>query len=1106
MNMTLPQICVCLVFAFLCCVQNLPGDEPKVQLQFSKWSGDVNVPDPVAIAFDNAGNAYVTQTQRRKSQDLDIRQHREWIPQDVQLASVEDKRAFLKSVLAIGQDEANSKHVEDHDKDGHHDYRDLMVISERIHLLQDTDNDGTADSIQLFAEDFKTEVTGIAAGVLHFNDTVYATIAPDVWRLHDKNGDGSADDRSLLATGFGLHIAYAGHDMHGLTVGPDGKIYWSVGDKGISATSAEGRRFRYPNQGGVMRCNPDGSDFEVFAHGLRNVQELAFDQFGNLFGVDNDADKPTEKERFVYIVKDMDAGWRCNYQYRGSDYDPWMAERLWQPWNEGQPSYILPPIRNYVDGPAGFAFNPGTALGPEYKDYFFLTEAPKGKQYAFQVEPDGASFRMVNEHSIGEGVAMVGINFGPDGGLYGVDWGGGYPLNQSGAIWKIDNPEFANSPQRLKVKQLLNSTFADSASAELANLMQHADQRIRLRAQFALARRNDVIAFQTVLKSETDTVPKCHAVWGLGQIARKNESEDSAAEAATTALRETLGHSQPEVVAQSLRTISDLKTFDATHLLTVITHKNPRVQFMAASALGQHGTELAIPELVKFAQALEMSDTYLRFSLIKALESCASPQQLAEFHTHDNRILQLASVVALRRLASPQVAKFLYSQDIEVSAEAARAIHDDFSIVDALPDLASTLNDLPNETEGFVRRAINANFRLGYTKPLATFAADPNADVGLRLEALKCLQDWSTPSSLDRVTGRHRDFSSPQRSIEINELSAAISSAAEDSNSEIRAAALLAAAKLKVVLLPDSLVSILKSSDSPPDTQIAALRALQSQDYAGLADIAGQTLKSSTPSVRIAALSMLHELHPERSVSKIETVLNESAHTQERQNAITLLGQLNSEPAAKLLVRYISEMGKGSHPDLWLEISEAAHQLGKTSSAVADAVQNGRTTLAKDSTDPASAFADCLSGGDQAQGQSVFMTHLAAQCIRCHRIGKEGSNVGPNLQDIGLKRDPNHILRSIIAPSADIDKNYRTQVVVLLSGKTVQGIMLKQTKTTITLANSEGKPTVIERKEIDEIFEQQKSIMPEVKTILSRREIRDLVAFLQSQRTRRKSN
>ena len=252
------------------------------------------------------------------------------------------------------------------------------MLSELIHQMEDQDGDGTADSIRLFADGFQTEVTGIAAGVLWFNGDVYTTIAPDVWKLRDLDDDGRADTRQKLVTGFGLHIAYAGHDMHGPTVGPDGKIYWSIGDKGISVERPGRREFRYPNEGGVLRCNPDGSEFEVFAHGLRNIQELAFDEYGNLFGVDNDSDRPGEKERFVYIVPESDAGWRCNYQYRGDGYNPWMAEQLWVPQFDGQAAYIIPPIQNYIDGPAGFTYNPGTALSPEYKGYFLPDGSTQG--------------------------------------------------------------------------------------------------------------------------------------------------------------------------------------------------------------------------------------------------------------------------------------------------------------------------------------------------------------------------------------------------------------------------------------------------------------------------------------------------------------------------------------------------------------------------------------------------------------------------------------------------------------------------------------------------------------------------------------------------------
>ncbi len=124
------------------------------------------------------------------------------------------------------------------------------------------------------------------------------------------------------------------------------------------------------------------------------------------------------------------------------------------------------------------------------------------------------------------------------------------------------------------------------------------------------------------------------------------------------------------------------------------------------------------------------------------------------------------------------------------------------------------------------------------------------------------------------------------------------------------------------------------------------------------------------------------------------------------------------------------------------------------------------------------------------------MTHLTAACIRCHRVGKTGSTVGPNLESIGLQRDRKHLLRAMISPSADIEEKYRTQTLVLNSGKVVQGLPLRRTKNMTVLANAQGKEVEVANDEIDEAFEQKTSIMPEMVKTLTRREIRNLVAWL----------
>ncbi len=1067
------------------------------RLEFTKWSGDINVPDPVAIALDNQGRAYVTQTQRRKLQDLDLREHREWTNDDLSLQSVDDKRAFYHRILAPGNNEQNARHIGDLNGDGQHDYRDLMVVSERIYRLEDADGDGTADSITTFAEEFQTEVTGIAAGVLHHDGTVYATIAPDVWRLQDTDDDGKADQRDIMATGFGLHIAYGGHDMHGLTVGPDGKIYWSIGDKAISVTSKEGRRFHYPNQGGVMRCNPDGSDFEVFAHGLRNVQEPTFDQYGNLFGIDNDSDNEGEKERFVYIVKGMDAGWRFNYQLRGKAYNPWMNEGLWETFHEGQPAYIIPPISHSIDGPAGCAFNPGTALSPGYHNYFFLTGAPNGNQIAFQIQADGASFRMVNDHVIGNGIPLVGINFGPDGALYGVDWGGGYPLNQTGAVWKIDDPKFAESEVRSGVRRLLHSGLSDHDVTSLVALLAHADQRIRQNAQFELVKRNAIGDLKRVAESSASQLSRIHAVWGMGQLARRGDA--LALSKLTTLLGEV---SDAEVLTQVIRTIGDLKTFDGRLLIPFIAHDMPRVRFAAASALGDHATADAVPALLEMAGTLQLSDTYLRFALTRALAACAAPAELSARRDDARDLLRLAAVVALRQQASPLVARFLRDSSEAVATEAARAIHDDFSIPAALPDLAASLNEVQHDSEAFVRRAISAGFRLGRADDaarIAAFAASSNIATSLRLEAISALEDWNDPHVLDRVTGRFRGPATTPRELDIALIEPALSGLIRDSDPEISSAALAAAVSLDVEVDDKALESLVLAPDSAAEVRVQALDALEAQSSARLASLIQQSLNSADAPLRIRALQIMAVRDPQDAAKRISDILASSSVTPERQQAVALCSVVGSPATDELLVSLLRDLPAGESADIHLEVIEAAAERSRENQQVATALAEfQRAHEVTTDADPALAFEDCLVGGNSESGRDIFMTHIAAQCIRCHRIGRQGSNVGPQLDGVATRRDAKYLLRSIIAPSADIDDKYRSQVVVLSTGRIVQGLLLNKDDTSITLTDVQGREIQIDLNDIDEAVEQKTSIMPEMTNTLSRREIRDLVAYLKT--------
>jgi hypothetical protein len=93
---------------------NLFAEKPNLKsLEFTKWTPDFLVPDPVALSFDNQGRAYVTQTQRRKANDLDIRQNRDWIPADLSFKTPDDKRAFYHKAFTSQNSNANQRRVKD---------------------------------------------------------------------------------------------------------------------------------------------------------------------------------------------------------------------------------------------------------------------------------------------------------------------------------------------------------------------------------------------------------------------------------------------------------------------------------------------------------------------------------------------------------------------------------------------------------------------------------------------------------------------------------------------------------------------------------------------------------------------------------------------------------------------------------------------------------------------------------------------------------------------------------------------------------------------------------------------------------------------------------
>ena len=135
-------------------------------------------------------------------------------------------------------------------------------------------------------------------------------------------------------------------------------------------------------------------------------------------------------------------------------------------------------------------------------------------------------------------------------------------------------------------------------------------------------------------------------------------------------------------------------------------------------------------------------------------------------------------------------------------------------------------------------------------------------------------------------------------------------------------------------------------------------------------------------------------------------------------------------------------------------------------------------------------------------GRKIFFEKQEVSCVRCHMVGKEGGgNVGPNLIDIGKRQPRDYILESIVAPNAKIAPGFESAGVKLKNGKFLVGVVKEENEGGFKLDTGSDEGIVPIKKEDIVNRKPAPSPMPEdIGKPLTKREIRDLVEFLSSQK------
>lgn len=1054
----------------------------------------------MGVGVSSDGTVYVSETVRQMREEISLLQSTFLQPLDMGITTVVEKRNWIQRNYS--PQIAKAQGMPDVNGDKKVDVTDLAIRSEKIFTLQDANADGIYDGATVFAEGFNDIVTGVAHSVTPIGDDVYATIIPDLWKLSDRDGDGRADHRTRLAHGFAPHFGYGNHDLHSIVQGYDGKIYWSMGDRGLNVIRQDGRRVAYPHTGAILRCHPDGSDFEVFASGLRNCQYFDFDTYGNLFAIDHDADFQGEQERLVYLPEGSDSGWRNYYQYRHSNrvlggrgrdlYSPWLSERMWEPLHHGQPSHFLPPIENSWNAPAAFSFQPGTALSGKYKDHFLL--GGKGVIRAFEMVPDGASFKRRGEDAVIQGlsVQVLASAFGPDGRLYFVLWEPG----KKSPLWALQagKKKGPSVAAMAEVETRLREGFKKQTTAELLLSLGHADKRIRQEAQFELVARGALEELRSLaMDSSASQLPRLHSLWALGQLEDRNRE----------LLRKLSTDSDPELRAQVARWAGDLGFDPDGVLLNLLQDPSPRVQSLAAIATGKLKNKNALVPLTKMLVGADNKVPVLRHAGIYGLVGVSTDQDLLAFASHSSEALRIAAVVALRQRQSVvELLSFLNDPSPEVATEAVRAIYDEATPM-TFPEHPGVLEALaamlrPEHKTALNVRALAANRRLGTVAALqriAAFLDAPQLGRIERLEALNTLLSWSTEMVLDPVDGRY--FPVPAFGHEALEVAfgEGLWKLSKDKDEAISKKAIAILSSLKPSNARwQQVVEIVMDSGKTEAVRAEWLRWLRLQDSGKFIPVGIAALKAKSASLRRTAAEQL--LEAKGAGKEVEhyllSTLENSQDTREMQYA---LSRVFSLPNPQSVIRpFVDDLiADKLATELQLDVLEAASALAETHKELKKPLDRFRAKIATEG--PLAQYDLVLTGGDPEIGEALFLGHPLASCSKCHALKDADKQVGPSLQGIASRHPRSYLLQSIIDPQAAVAAGYGVVTLKLKNGTSVVGMLMDETAGAVEVKLPDGRRESYAKTAIAS-KSKPLSTMPDLKATLGKRELRDLVAYL----------
>jgi putative heme-binding domain-containing protein len=489
-------------------------------------------------------------------------------------------------------------------------------------------------------------------------------------------------------------------------------------------------------------------------------------------------------------------------------------------------------------------------------------------------------------------------------------------------------------------------------------------------------------------------------------------------------------------------------------------------------------------------------DEYVRHGAIQGMILIGDADAVFAFADHKSPAVRRAVVLALRRFKDARIGTFLKDTDLSIAVEAVQAINDEM-IEGARPDLAAATDLLGKSTWAVDLRILNAMIRAGgddNVRRLLAVAVDTSFSDDARTEALWLVGRFDKHPPTDPTTGMYRPITE-ERSIGkvLPEIRAALEPMLSSATGNLLVEAMGLAGKFEVKIPRVALVNQLTGTKNSSDLRLAALKRLESEMTGDFPEMLVKLTADGDPRVRGAALESLGRLSPDLAFTVVTGILS-AGKPDDRQRAIALLANLKHPKASSTLLDLTKTL-PAQAAAVQLDILNAAGK--RPEPEFKAALAEYEATL--DKNDPLAAFHIAREGGNVENGRRIFYNSGAANCIQCHKIGERaGGEAGPKLDGMGKRQDAAYILESIVNPSAKLAAGYSAIAVTMNDGTIVAGMLMKETETEVVVRDiTTNKETICLKSDI-KTLPPAMSTMPPMGAILSKAEIRDLVAFLSS--------